>query len=281
MKLDYAARGLRLTGYRIKRELARASALLAFVGVGLYVYNQLKSVVRVCMANQFSATLAGFAFLTNGSVTQLVIMTGAIALFCHAPFRDELYPQLIVRSGKRGWTIANITSILVLSAMYVLFLLLVYVVSMLPVLELSTKWGQAWTLLSRSGSYILSISVSNLLTGTMRGQDAFLYALLLEYSCVAFIGLCIYAGNCLHAKPLGLYAGCAFLLMDIFVWNVMPNSWRAVSPISVAMLAFYRDNSGTLTWRNPTLLYGGGGAFCIGMIWLLENRFMRGREKNE
>lgn len=268
---------LRLSGYRIARELTRASALIAFACVGLYLYNILQAPLAACQRAGYRATLAGFALLNSDSFIQLLVMTGAVTIYCHVPFRDELYPQLLLRSGKPAWMLANVASIVVIAAAYVLFLLLVYAATMAGVLEPSTRWGEAWTRFARPGSTPVLAGMSRDVVANLRGPDAFGMSVGLLFGCVAFIGLVMYAGNCLPLRSAGLYIACAMLLMDLLIWNVMPDSWRTVSPISAAMVSFY-TGAGALSRRSPVWLYGGGAAVCALVIWLLEYRLVRSRK---
>ncbi len=278
MKNEDALRSIRLFWYRVKHDFLTVPTLLAFFLSGIYILNKLSVTADYCVQTNMRATLAGYAFMTNNSFIQLVLMAACFLFFYPCPFRDQMYENIVVRTRTNAFVAGNLLYILFVSFVYVAFTLLMYALAMVRVLDISLNYGQAFTIMTRNQINIGFQLSSEILTN-MKGTEAFSYALILEMATVLFFGLCIYAGNSISKKPIGIYMACIFLLLDIFVFNSMPDSWRVFAPVSLSMLSFYFGAS-KMNYIHPILFYSISYIIFILVVWLTENHILKGGEKN-
>jgi len=228
--------------FRVRNEVFRKIALVGIACVMLYFYNRIADVAAVCNEYGYKPTLPGIAFVTNDSITQLVIMTGAVVMFSDAPFRSRLYYQLAYRTGKIGWAVGNIMGIIALAFIYIAFIMLVYFITLLPCAEYSMKWGQAWRQFAKAAEPGMPVSVVPAVLRGFSGAEAFWYTVLYEFGCVILTGIWIYSGSVLISRKAGLYIGFSFILLDIAIWNSLPGAFTYISPVSLARIESYASN---------------------------------------
>ena len=93
------------------------------------------------------ATPYAFPFMTDDHICQLFIMIGAVSLFAGAPYKDELFPSLVARSGKTCMVFGNALGTMIVAVCYISYLAVLTLVPLMGQLTLSVKWGKIWTTL--------------------------------------------------------------------------------------------------------------------------------------
>jgi hypothetical protein len=253
--MDFANRTLRVFIYRFIRAFSSFRVPLLLIMVSVFVYSNISQVAEIAAAAGYPAYPWGFAHLTNDFICQLVFMAAAVVLFCDAPFVDEAQLYLKYRAKHRPWALGHTLYIVVLSFVFVFVIWLVSVISLIPELGFGEGWGKTWGAISRGGLGTqsgLSFSASDFLMGKYEPTQATVFSFLLEWACVAWLGLLSYAVNLLSEKPIGTFLSAGFVLLDITIANELMPSAYAFSPITLAQLT---SLSGTNQSYGITLAY--------------------------
>jgi len=51
--------------------------------------------------------------------------------------------------------------------------------------------------------------------------------------------MCVYLGNQITDRPVGLWLAGGFVMFDITVYNLLPDDWNRYSPLAMARLSTY------------------------------------------
>ena len=160
--------------------------LMVFGLVFLFVWSNMQPVADFAMAMDLRVTPWGFPHMVNDWLSMLVVMAGAAALVCDAPFQSDLQSYILPRAGKRPWVLGHILYILVLSLLYVLVILIACLVPFLTRMDLQMGWGKVWGTLARTalgGEYGVPFQVNDYLIGAYRPAAATAYSFLLTWTC--------------------------------------------------------------------------------------------------
>ena len=225
--------------------------LMVFGLVFLFVWSNMQPVADFAVAMDLDVTPWGFPHVVNDWLSMLVIMAGAAALFCDAPFRSDLQNYILPRAGQRPWVLGHILYILVLSFLYVLVILIACLVPFLARMDLQMGWGKVWGTLARTtlgSEYGVPFRVNDYLVGAYHPASAAAYSFLLTWTCCVWLGLLTYFVNSLTGTYAGTFASAGFVLMDVTVANEWLPWFYKISPVTMAQLHTLK-NSGSSIYR--------------------------------
>lgn len=195
-----------------------------------------------------------FPFLYGQGYVKLLFFFPLLLLYCDAPFVDENQPYIIARSGRTAWALGEIGYIVVSSALYFLFLLLLSMMMLLPNLQYTDDWGKVLGTLSKTSAYTVlgnKIFISSQIIDYFTPPQAMWFTFFLSWLAGIFLGLLVYMLNSLtNTRVLGVLAASFFLVLDAAAKG--PNPLRWFSPVS--WCALDRIDIGGVS-QNPTITY--------------------------
>lgn len=231
----------------------------------IFVHHYVRPFYDVSVRVERDLPLAIFPFLTNGTMTQIIIMFGMLFLFCDAPFTDNSQLYTIIRSGKERWAVGQILYILSASALYLLVIALLSIFMLLPNVDFADKWGSIFSTLAQGGNLgNISLSIPQRIVAQYTPVEAMVTSFLLEWGAVVFLALLLFAIS-LHANRIvGIVSVSVLILFDTVVSTNLPYWYYKLSPVSMARLTTL-DALGSQ--GRPTLLYA-GLFYCLGILLL-------------
>lgn len=259
---------LRISVYHFRQITATARIPVVLVMIALFLFENMKPVSLFSYAVGVPVTPYAFPHLTNDYVCQLIMMAGAILLFCDAPFEGKESPYMIFRAGRFSWAGGQVLYIISLAFCYVVFLLIFRVIPFLGNLEFGTAWGKIWGTLAKTGAGIefgIPVRITEYMVSHFKALPALCFSFLLEWACVVWLGLLIYFLNKISNGPAGTFAGAFCVLLDICIANDWINWANKFSPITLAQLNSY---AGYNLRYHITLTYG-ILFFVIGILFLI------------
>lgn len=255
-------KSIKVMQLQLRENWSSMRTILVFILIGMFVFSTLQPVNDLAEAHNIGITPWAFPILCNDYICQLVIMAGAVLLYCNAPFRSEPHTYILPRAGNTPWALGNCLYIAAMALAYVLLLVLVSALAVLPHLELSYTWGKAWNALS-SGNYRymygISLQVRPYVLGRFTPLGAFLPSLALEWACCVFLGLVSYCINDATHSIFGSITAAGFVLLDIAVSNAWYPWFYHISPVTMAQLSALASARSTY---GITLRYAAGFFTC-------------------
>lgn len=212
---------------------------LIFILIALFVFSNLQGVLDFSRDVDIPVTPWGFPHLTSDFICQLVIMAGAVALFCDAPFKSEIETYILPRAGYTAWTVGQCIYIVVLSFLYVFMILVFSILPLLPNIDFRNSWGKIWGTLARSmiaWDYGIPFQTYDYLVGAYKPLQAMVLSFLLSWGCCIWLGLLTYLVNSLTDSYVGTFLSAGFVLLDVTVANEWLPWFYKISPVTLAQL---------------------------------------------
>lgn len=259
-------KGLRVFFYQIKQEMLQIRVLLLFMILAIFICSYLAPVADFSKAAGERITPWAFPHLINDYICQIVFAVCVVFLFCTAPFQGNAHYYIIQRSGSFYWQVGNILYIIIMSFLFVSFIWIISVVSLIPRLEFSGEWKAIWGTLARTNAGIqfrVPFSVYDYIIGVFSPARAAGISFLLEWACAVWLGLLIYLFNFLTQKPVGVAIASLFVFLDVMINNSWTPKAYLFSPVTLAQL---KALSGNNLAYGLTLEYA--AEFFIGTILL-------------
>lgn len=213
---------------------------ICFFMLVVFLYYMTAGTRALTAAENMAVTPWLFPFLLSYSLSLCALFFTLILLFCDAPFFDEQFPYLCMRTGRLVWVIGQILYIVFAS---LIFTLVNYVLSLLlclPNLGFSRDWGKILRMMSMpmSGDF-----QKLYLTGVMKDSagsanvmslytpiQATLLSLLLMWLVSVFLGLLMFAINLRAHQGIGALAASFFVLFDFFA-SIFSNGHGFTAPV--------------------------------------------------
>lgn len=189
--------------------------------------------------NGMKLTPFSYVAIANASFNQMLFMIIWCFFVCDIPSPSASVRYMLPRCGHLGWFFGNLISVAVLSAIFVLFQALISALIMLPITSFNTEWGFGWLRISMGigmDSISAQLGFSSAMVSSMTAIAALAQTLLLQWLCGIYIALIVYFGNALICRPIGALIAAAITVMDITVFNELPNAYYALSPLSLTSL---------------------------------------------
>lgn len=261
-------RSLRIASYHFRHITATVRIPVVLIMIALFIMENLRAVTLFSDAVGIPATPYAFPHLTNDYVCQLIMMAGAILLFCDAPFEEKEYPYMLPRAGRLAWSAGQVIYIIGLALLYVLFIFFFSVLPLAGHLEFASEWGKIWGTLAKTDAGVefgVMLRVTEYMVSHYTALPALFISLALEWACVTWLGLLIYFLNKLTDRPIGTFAGAFCVLLDICIANDWVNWANKFSPITLAQINTY---AGYNLRYNITFGYG-KVFFVVGILVLV------------
>lgn len=190
------------------------------------------------------SALGLFPALNGDRYAFMVLMMGVVLLFSNAPFLDHNQMYLLLRSNRNAWALGQVLYIALLSAIYILLVLLVSWLYMLPNIEFSLEWGKIWKTLAFAPSDVSQIVMNVRVIDQHTVLHAFGMSLLLTWMACCILGALIFSINLLTHSRLGLIPAALLSVFDMTIANSgMNKGFYKASPVSLASLSVV-DRSG-------------------------------------
>lgn len=229
---------------RFRQNITSARTLLVFGMLFLYIAGCLAPLRRFALGVGYGVPPYAIVFMIDDQLCQIVLAAGALVLFSGAPFRDGLNEYILPRAGRIRLALGNSLYILAMSVIYVLAIFIFQIVAMIPALEFTSGWGKVINsvsarLVSDEFANAAQFWPSAALLRLYSPAAALALTLSLEVLCVAFLGMTVYIGNRLFSRPVGLWLGGGFVMLDITIFNVFSETMYRFSPLALPRLSSY------------------------------------------
>lgn len=257
----------RVYAFQMKQIRSNQRIMLIFILIAIFVFSNLQGVLDFSLDVGISVTPWAFSHITSDYICQLVVMAGAVALFCDAPFKSDITKYILPRAGYTAWIVGHCMYIMVLSLLYVCVILLSSILPLLPNIQFDGGWGKIWGTLARTTvglQYGIPFAVDDYVIGAYTPWQATALSVLLSWSCCVWLGLITYFFNTVSNSYVGTFVAAGFVLMDITVANEWLKWFYKISPVTLAQLQALKGNQSlyqvTLEYA---LWFFGISIFCL------------------
>lgn len=184
-----------------------------------------------------------FPFLFTQKFIKLLFFFPLILLFSDAPFIDDHQPYVIARSGRTPWSIGQIGYIVIASAIYFFFLMLLAIVINLPTIQFTSEWGKVLGTLANTNASIV-VGLKTFITPStifyFSPLQAMWFSFFLSWMAGIFLGLIIYVINSIsNTRIFGVLTASFFLVLDATItgkpdlYRFSPVSWSNLDRIDI------------------------------------------------
>ncbi len=266
--MTYINKALHIAVYHFRLLTVHVRIPIILVMIALFINENLRTVLLFSKAVNISVTPYAFPHLTNDYVCQLIIMAGAILLFCDAPFEGKESPYLLSRGGRFAWGAGQIIYMTGLAFFYVSFILIISILPFFGHLSFGEEWGKIWGTLAKTDAgaqFGVTLHVTEYMVSRYAARSAMMISFVLEWACVVWLGLLVYFFNKLTSRPIGTFTGGFCVLLDVCISNDWANWAYKFSPITLAQTNTY---AGYNLQNNITFDYG-IRFFSIGIVLLV------------
>lgn len=271
--------------FQMKLAYTNQRILLIFILAAIFVISNLQGVLDFSQDVDIPVTPWAFPHITSDYICQLVIMAGATALFCDAPFKSDIQNYILPRAGYIAWTAGQCLYIAALSFLYIFMILLFSIFPLLPNLGVQNSWGKIWGTLARyavAPQYGIPFSADDYIIGTYTPLQATILSFLLSWACCIWLGLITYFLNCATCSYVGTFSSVAFVLMDITVANEWLPCFYKISPVTLAQLqALKGNNSLYQVTLGYSLWFFGISIVCLSAVCILAPKFKVFQRENK
>lgn len=200
--------------------------VICFFMLVVFLYSMTAGVRALTAAQNMAVTPWLFPFILSYSMNLCVLYFTLILLFCDAPFFDEQFPYLCMRTGRLVWVVGQILYIIFASLLFTVVNYILSLLACLPNLGFSLGWGKILRIMTMptSGDFLKlymtgvmadpagSANVMSLYTPI----QATLLSLLLMWLVGIFLGLLMFAINLRAHQGIGALAASFFVFFDFF-----------------------------------------------------------------
>lgn len=226
--------------YSIRQWITNPRIICLFTLMSLFVWNDFEVIDDLTVRTGIKTNPLMFPFFSSDPIKQLILLAGIVFLFSDAPFINKNQPYIIIRSKRIPWVLGQILYILMASAIYFMFLMLVSVLVLLPYGTFATNgWGKIIQTLAKTdlGAQIkLQFGITKKITIFYSPWEAFGISFLLNWGVACLLGLLLFLINLKFNRMIGLVVGGVILFFDLLVTNMLPPSYYHFSPVSLSRL---------------------------------------------
>ena len=233
------SKGFRVFCFQIKQELVQVRVLILFIIIAVFIYSCLEPVADMAKAVGEKVSPWAFPHLMNDYICQMVFMVSAVFLFSTAPFEGKAHYYIVQRSGSFSWQLGNVMYIFASSFLFVGFIWGISVISLLSQTKYNNEWGIIWGTLARTNignQYGVPFTVFDYIVGVFSPIKATAISFLLEWACVAWMGLVVYLFNCITKKMTGILVASLFVFLDVMIYNSWTPKAYLFSPVTLAQI---------------------------------------------
>lgn len=270
------SRSLHIASIQLRKEILSAKNLCIFIIISIYLLCLMEPVNRFARDYNCKISPFGSVFIFSNISSQVVLAIGMVFIFCNAPYRDENYPYLVLRSGTKAWILGNAIYIVEMSGIYVILMVVTVILSSVGRNDFLNSWGKIWTTLARTDigdDYLILFQISNSIRSNLKPIEALLISIILEWSSFSLIGLVVYLGNNITDGALGTLIGAFYSFYDLIIYNMLSNSYYKLSPVSLARLSLYYEVAGIKIGYSILMLVIASS--CVSMLCYFAEKFRK------
>lgn len=227
--------------YSIRQWINNPRIICLFILMSVFVWNDFEVIGDLTVRTGIKTNPLIFPFFSSDPVKQLILLAGIVFLFSDAPFINKNQPYIIIRSKRIPWVLGQILYIIMASAVYFLFLMLVSIVVLLPYMTFATKeWGKIIQTMAQTDAGIqinLQFGITKEIITFYSPLEAFGLSFLLNWGVACFLGLLLFVINLKLNRMFGLIAGGVILFFDLLVTNMLSPAFYHFSPVSLSRLS--------------------------------------------
>ena len=228
---------------RFMQLLASVRLPVVLALVLLYLLGMYQPLRHFAAASEMSITPYFLIFLINNQMGQITLCALSLALFSNAPFQDEMNDLIIARSGRAALAAGHCLYIFMTALFYVFMLLVMQILVCLPYFRFESDWGsmlRAIAINTVPENIMPRFYPNNWIMAQFSPINALIDACVLETLCIFLLGLIVYLGNRLSARPVGLWCAGALVVLDITIYNLFSSIWDRYSPLGLARIGLYQ-----------------------------------------
>lgn len=241
--------------YSLRQWTSNPRIISLFVLMSIFIWNNFRLIGQIIEITGIKTNPLIFPFFSNSPLKQLILLAGILFLFSDAPFINKNQTYIIIRSKRITWVLGQILYIVLASAIYFLFLMLVSLLVLLPNATFATNgWGKIVNTLAQTDlktQINLQFGISSEITAFYSPFQAFCLSFLLNWGVACFLGLALFLINLKFNQRIGLVTGGIILFFDLLVTNTLPPVFYHLSPVSLSRLSVL-DPMGVSMFPNAT-----------------------------
>ena len=266
---------LKETSTMLRLTLMRSKALVAFIGLIVILSASLRPVGDT--ARELNAKLNVFEpFImllnTGDSIPSqfFYIYMFFIVLCCDLGVTDKYFAYRYIRIPRSSWVVSSILNIVVLSAMYIAFVMALSLLWFIGSIEAGNNWSRLVVSMARTNivqTNHLNMYIEGSIIKVYTPAQAFGYSAMYLFAYLFMSGMFI---SFIHSTFKRSYATPAVVLLILYLWDYiviyyLPYSYEQFSLPALARLISL--NNGYSIWA-PSLQYAGiaWGALCTVLI---------------
>ncbi|MDD3278592.1 MAG: hypothetical protein PHG16_06870 [Lachnospiraceae bacterium] len=247
-------RTLLIATYNIKKWFANPRIYVIVILLFFYVHF-MESPIKIFSQN-VHINLPPFLmpFLISSVYSGKILLLLLILLFCDAPFTEEEYPYIIMRSGRKRWYLGQIFYIYIAAAFYTLLIGIITALVLIPNLELMSDWGKVINTFAQTGiasQHGIVIPFDYAIIQSFSPIEAMGLQFILCELIFAMFGKLMFLLNTLTSRAVGAVVATGVVFFQIFAENISPKL-TYFSPASWISLSFLSIDG---TGRYPSLRY--------------------------
>jgi len=235
--MDEWTRPFRISRLNLRRWPANPRYAVILLLLIILTHYMISPVSAFAQAVRYRACPWILPFFVSHPYVSMLLLFGAILLFCDAPFMNNHTPYECIRSGRTVWLCGQFIYILSAALIYTLVITALTVVWLLPNMTILPEWGKVISTLARTDARIqYKVSFFNdLILQAYTPLPAMIYSMLLLWLQACFIGALMFVTNLFAASGRGIggilatfhvmTAGLATMIGGSTIANFVPSLW--------------------------------------------------------
>lgn len=190
-------------------------------------------------------------YIVSMGLLKIMLYFGIVVLFCNAPFIDRLYIFIVLRSGRKSWSLGQVLYIFISALIYTTFIFLCSVAAILPRITFTAQWGKTIGTLAMTDAANqtpLLIFPWKVIKNYSPVEAVIIEILLVWLTCV-MIGLILFCMNSMFNRKIGISLCCLIILVDPVVKWIDKVELLCFSPISWSSLENLATNDMSSMYR--------------------------------
>lgn len=223
--------------------------LIVFLLLAVLLFYSTAGARRLAVEQNLAVTPWIFPFLFGVPFNRILFFLPLIFLFSDAPFFDEQFPYLCMRSSRSVWAKGELLYIAASSLLFTLALYVFSVLFFIPYLGFSMDWGKILRMLSMGSAmsmeftetYASGIFIKPEILTSYSPFAATLLSVLIVWCLCMFLGLVMFVLNLRFPRGVGAAAASLLVCFSFFASQFMHGTRAGMifyfSPVSWSNLA--------------------------------------------
>ena len=150
--MDRIRMSLRVCQIRLRKTFTTPRFYVALLWIAILFHVMTAGIRGFCEQTGVDVTFWMLPFMTRYNGDQIIIVLGALLLFCDAPFLEPNSGWQILRAGRKSWFWGNMLYIVVVSFFYTICLSMIPVLLVFPNVGWETGWGKVISTLAQTNA---------------------------------------------------------------------------------------------------------------------------------